>query len=103
MAPNIFIAHMLFVDDVLILCTDSVRDAKTLRGIVEMFSKDMGMEIRNIRIYQCKYSDYKELKLCRYNLINIIHLCRRNWKTKVHVPGASHHYFQKRSTLDSSP
>jgi hypothetical protein len=44
-APNLFITHLLFVDDVLIFCIGSVKDAETLRGILELFSKATRMEI----------------------------------------------------------
>src|SRR5713101_3413372 len=46
--------------------------------------------------YFSEVSECKELKIWRYNIINISHFCRRNWKTRASC-------FHKRSTLDSSP
>lgn len=48
-AQNIFITHLLFVDDVLILCSSSVRDAVTLGGILDLFSKATGMEVNVVK------------------------------------------------------
>lgn len=44
-SPNLFITHLLFMDDVLIFCSGSVRDAHTLREILDLFSKATGMEV----------------------------------------------------------
>ena len=41
---NLSITHLFFVDDVLIFCSGSVRDARTLREILDLFSKDTGMD-----------------------------------------------------------
>jgi len=47
-ASNFQITHLLFVDDVLIFCSGSRRDAETLKDILNLFSKATGMEF-NIR------------------------------------------------------
>lgn len=44
-SPNLFITHLLFVDDVLIFCYGLVRDSHTLREILDLFSKLTGMEV----------------------------------------------------------
>ena len=44
-APNFFITHLLFVDDVLIFCSRSVRDAITIGESLDLFSKATGMEV----------------------------------------------------------
>ena len=41
------INHLLFVDDVLIFCSGTVRDSTTTQGILDLFSKATGMEINS--------------------------------------------------------
>ena len=48
-APNFFITHLLFVDDVLIFCFGSVRDVVTLGEILDLFSKATGMEVNVVK------------------------------------------------------
>ena len=48
-APNFFITHLLFVDDVLIFCSGSVRDVVTLGEILDLFSKATGMEVNVVK------------------------------------------------------
>jgi len=43
-SPSLSITHLLFVDDVLIFCTGSRRDAESLKDILNLFSKATGME-----------------------------------------------------------
>ena len=44
-SPNLHLTHLLFVDDVLIFCSGSRRDAESLKSILNLFSKVTGMEI----------------------------------------------------------
>ena len=44
-SQQLFITHLLFVDDVLIFCSGSTRDATTIAEILERFSKATRMEI----------------------------------------------------------
>ena len=46
-SQQLHITHLLFVDDVLILCSGSVRDTNTIFYILELFSKATGMEINS--------------------------------------------------------
>ena len=39
------LTHLLFVDDVLIFCSRSIRELNTLSDILKVFSKATGMEI----------------------------------------------------------
>ena len=45
LAQNLNISHLLFVDDILIFCSGSVRDLRTLDDILKIFSKATGMDI----------------------------------------------------------
>lgn len=42
---NLFITHLLFVDDVLIFCSGTRGDTRVLQEILDLFSKVIGMEI----------------------------------------------------------
>ena len=44
-APNMFITHLIFVDDVLIFYSGSVRYVNTIGEILDLFSKATGMEV----------------------------------------------------------
>jgi len=44
-APHLYISHLLFVDDVLIFCSGTRGESRTLRDILDLFSKATGMEI----------------------------------------------------------
>lgn len=44
-SPNLRISHLLFVDDVLIFCVETRRDAETLEGILNLFYRATGMQI----------------------------------------------------------
>ena len=44
-SQHLTITHLLFVDDVLIFCSGSIRDVHTLSDILSLFSKATGMEI----------------------------------------------------------
>lgn len=44
-AQNLFITHLLFVDDVMIFCSGTRGDTRALQEILEIFSKATGMEI----------------------------------------------------------
>jgi len=43
-SPSFHLTHLLFVDDVLIFCSGSRRDAESLNSILDLFSKATGME-----------------------------------------------------------
>jgi len=45
LAQNLHISHLLFVDDILIFCSGSVRDLCALDHILKLFSKETGMDI----------------------------------------------------------
>jgi len=44
-SQSLCITHLLFVDDVLIFCSGSRKDAETLKEILNLFSKATGMEV----------------------------------------------------------
>jgi len=44
-APNLYITHLLFVDDVLIFCSGTRGESKILRDMLDLFSKATGMDI----------------------------------------------------------
>ena len=46
-SQHLHITHLLFVDDVLILCTGMVRDTNNLQEILDLFSKATRMEINS--------------------------------------------------------
>ena len=45
LSQNLHISHLLFVDDILVFCSGSVRDFNTLDDILKLFSKATGMNI----------------------------------------------------------
>ena len=45
LAQNLHISHFLFVDDIFIFCSVSVRELCALDDILNIFSKETGMEI----------------------------------------------------------
>ena len=45
LAQNLNISHLLFIDDILIFCSGSVRDLRTLDDILKIVSKATGMDI----------------------------------------------------------
>ena len=45
LTQNLQISNLLFVDDILIFCSGSVRDFNTLDDILKIFSKSTGMNI----------------------------------------------------------
>ena len=42
---NLNITHLLFVDDILIFCNGSIRDAEKLSEILHLFCKSIGMKL----------------------------------------------------------
>jgi len=58
-SSSLYLTHLLFVDDVLIFCSGSRRDAETLKSILNLFSKATGMEFnsRKSTISSCLLSD----------------------------------------------
>eukprot|EP00253_Pinus_taeda_P030883 PITA_30883 len=51
-AANLFITHLLFVDDILLFTNGNLDEVKELKAILELFMKATGMQI-NIRKSQC--------------------------------------------------
>lgn len=44
-AVNLFISHLLFVDDILVFTNGSTNELKDLKNIFELFLKAIGMQI----------------------------------------------------------
>jgi len=44
-AVNLFITHLLFVDDILLFSNGSLTEFKKIKEILELFMKETGMEV----------------------------------------------------------